>query len=341
MERIEIASTPPIESAIASLRARPRRLRLQAALRRMVRETQLTANDLIYPLFVRPGRESRPVPSMPGVRQLSIEDLLREAEAALRLGIPAVLLFGIPEHKDPFGSESYAEEGIIQRALRALKRTFPELVVITDLCFCEYTDHGHCGLLDERGQLDNDATLRLLAQQALSHARAGADVLAPSGMLDGMVAVIRAALDEAGYTHIPILSYAVKYASAFYGPFRQAAESAPAFGDRRTHQMDPANAEEALREVALDLEQGADMVMVKPAGPYLDVIRRIKDRFPVPLAAYQVSGEYAMLKAAALQGWLEERTAVSEALLAIKRAGADMIITYYAQEALEKGWLAG
>ena len=288
----------------------------------------------MLPLFVVPGEQVRdPVPSMPGVDRLSVDLLAGEAAELASLGVRAVLLFGIPSSKDAGGSESYADDGIVQHAIRALKAASPELVVATDVCMCEYTDHGHCGLLDDAGYVLNDETLELLARIAVSHAEAGADVVAPSGMIDGMVGAIRAALDHEAFEHVAILSYAVKYASAFYGPFRDAAEGAPAFGDRRSHQMDPANVREAIREAALDAEQGADGLMVKPALAYLDVVRAVHERFPeLPLAAYNVSGEYAMLKAAAANGWLDERSAVLEALTGIKRAGADLVITYHAKD---------
>lgn len=318
---------------------RPRRLRHTAALRGMVRETHLAPADLIYPLFVQHGNDVRlPISSMPGQFRYSIDQLTEEARAIAGLDIPAVILFGIPAEKDPVGLENFAEDGIVQQAIRAIKEATPELVVVTDVCLCEYTDHGHCGLLDENGNVLNDETLAVLAKTAVSHAQAGADIVAPSGMMDGMVAAIRAALDEQGFSHVPIMSYAVKYASSFYGPFREAAEGAPQFGDRKTHQMDPANAREALREAALDVGEGADFLMVKPALPYLDVVRRVRDRFPeLPLVAYNVSGEYAMVKAAAANGWLDEQKVVLETLLSIKRAGADLIITYHAKEAA--GWL--
>lgn len=331
---------------------RPRRLRATATLRAMLRETHLTPADLVLPLFVRPGRdERRPIPSMPGVSQWSVDRLPAEAAAAARLGIPAVILFGIPETKDPVGRENFAPDGIIPRAIQALKAAVPDLIVITDVCLCEYTDHGHCGLLNlpatdlpnphlPPGYVLNDPTIEILARVAVAHAEAGADILAPSGMLDGMVAAIRTALDAARFEQVPILSYAVKYASAFYGPFRDAAESPPSFGDRKSHQMDPANAREALREAGLDVAEGADMLMVKPALPYLDIIQRVRAAYPqLPLAAYNVSGEYSMLKAAAANGWLDERTAVLEALTGIKRAGADLILTYHALDAAR--WLNG
>jgi porphobilinogen synthase len=313
---------------------RPRRLRQHPRLRDLVREQRLCTDDLIYPLFVYHGRDlRREIPSMPGQFQLSLDRLPEMVGAVAEARVPAVILFGIPEHKDPTGATACEDDGIVQEAVRIVRRAAPELLVITDLCFCEYTDHGHCGPLIERAgrvDVDNDATLDLLARQAVSHARAGADVIAPSGMMDGMVGAIRGGLDAAGFLHIPILSYAAKFASAYYGPFRDAAESAPAFGDRRSYQMDPANGEEALREVALDLAEGADIVMVKPAMAYLDVARRIKDRFGVPLAAYNVSGEYAMVKAAARNGWIDERRIVLETLTGFKRAGIDMILTYHA-----------
>jgi porphobilinogen synthase len=329
---------------------RPRRLRYSPGLRAMVRETQLAADDFIYPLFVTHGQQVRhPIGSMPGVFQLSIDQLAGEAAALVELGVPAVLLFGIPAAKDPVGLENFAADGIVQQAVRALKNAAPELVVVTDVCLCEYTDHGHCGLLNghehqhdylAEGYVLNDETLTLLGEVALSHARAGADIVAPSGMLDGMVAAIRAALDGEGFDHLPIMSYAVKYASAFYGPFREAAGGAPKFGDRKTHQMDPANAREALREAELDVAEGADFLMVKPALAYLDVIQRLRTTFPtLPLAAYNVSGEYSMIKAAAANGWLDEQRVVLETLTGIKRAGADLIITYFAKDAAR--WLRG
>jgi porphobilinogen synthase len=327
---------------------RPRRLRASPALRSMVRETHLTPADFIYPLFVTHGEGVRyPIPSMPGVFQLSIDQLAREAQETKTLGIPAVVLFGLPAHKDPVGLENFAPDGIVQQAIRELKTAVPELIVVTDVCLCEYTDHGHCGLLNthdlhpqlEAGYVLNDETLDILVKVAISHAGAGADIVAPSGMIDGMIAALRAGLDAQDFGHIPIMSYAVKYASAFYGPFRDAADGAPQFGDRKTHQMDPANSREALREARLDIEEGADFLMVKPALPYLDIIRQLRDRYPeLPLAAYNVSGEYAMLKAAAANGWLDEERVVLETLTGIKRAGADLIITYHAQEAAK--WLS-
>lgn len=313
---------------------RPRRLRQNPVLREMVRETELSVKDLIYPLFVIAGKGIKnPVASMPGVYQVSIDNLLKEAEEVVKLGIPAILLFGIPDprEKDEVGSPAYAPDGIVQQAIRALKKEFPHLLVITDVCLCEYTSHGHCGVVDD-GIVLNDPTLELLAQTALSHVEAGADMVAPSDMMDGRVAAIRRKLDAHGFTYVPILSYAAKYASSFYGPFREAAVSAPQFGDRRSYQMDPANSREALREVAQDLEEGADIIMVKPALAYLDVIRRVKENFNCPVAAYNVSGEYAMIKAAAEKGWLDERLVVLEVLTAIKRAGADLIITYFAKD---------
>ncbi len=314
---------------------RPRRLRRTEALRGLVRETSLEPSDFVYPLFVVPGANlRRPVTSMPGVEQLSVERLAGEARELAALGVKAVVLFGIPSAKDPHGQESYADDGIVQQAIVALKDASPELVVMTDVCLCEYTDHGHCGLLDADGDVLNDETLEVLARIAVSHGEAGADVVAPSGMIDGMVGAIRGALDGEGLQRVAILSYAVKYASAFYGPFREAAEGAPAFGDRRSHQMDPANAREALREVALDIEEGADALMVKPALGYLDVVRAVRERFPeLPLAAFNVSGEYAMVKAAAANGWLDERAVVLEVLTGIRRAGADLIVTYHAKDA--------
>jgi porphobilinogen synthase len=321
---------------------RPRRLRQHPRLRDLVRESRLGRDDLIYPLFVYHGSGHRKeIPSMPGQYQLSLDRLGAAVAEVAELGIPAVLLFGIPEHKDARGSAASEERGVVQEAVRLIKRQAPELLVVTDLCFCEYTDHGHCGPLSDRTgriDVDNDATLPLLAQQAISHARAGADVIAPSGMMDGMVSAIRTGLDQDGYSHVPILAYSAKFASGYYGPFREAAESAPAFGDRRSYQMDPANGEEALREVALDLAEGADMVMVKPGLAYLDVVRRVKDRFRVPVAVYNVSGEYAMIKAAAANGWIDEQRVVLETLTGFKRAGADMIITYHALDAAR--WLA-
>jgi porphobilinogen synthase len=316
---------------------RPRRLRQTERIRSLVRETVVSADDLILPLFVVEGNGvRRPVSSMPGVDQTSADELLRDATAAHRLGIPAVLLFGIPDRKDEIGSSAFAEEGVVQRAVRLLKKEVPELLVITDVCLCEYTTHGHCGVI-RGGEVDNDTTLPLLARMAVSHAHAGADVIAPSDMMDGRIGHIRNALDQAGLSQTPLLSYSVKYASAFYGPFREAAESAPQFGDRRGYQMDPANAHEALREAAQDLAEGADILMVKPALPYLDVIRRLREEFDHPICAYQVSGEYAMVMGAAERGWLDSDRAMREALTGIKRAGADMIITYYARQFASRG----
>lgn len=318
---------------------RPRRLRTTPQLRAIVRETTLTAENFIYPLFVTHGRNiRRPIHSMPGIAQLSVDQLAQEAQEIAQLGIPAVLLFGIPAAKDPIGLENFVPNGIVQQAIQELKTAVPHLLVITDVCLCEYTDHGHCGLLNEAGYVLNDETLDILTKVAVSHAQAGADIVAPSGMIDGMVRAIRVALDAQQFSHIPVMSYAVKYASSFYGPFREAAEGAPKFGDRKTHQMDPANVREALREAALDVAEGADFLMVKPALPYLDVIRQVRNQFPqLPLVAYNVSGEYAMLKAAAANGWLDEEKAVLETLTGIKRAGADVIITYHAKEAAR--WL--
>ncbi len=352
----------PLTTHHLPLTNRPRRLRQTEALRSMVRETELNARDFIYPLFVRHGRGRTPIASMPGIAQLSVDEAVREAEAAANLGVPSVILFGIPAEKDPVGLENFAPDGIVQQAIRAIKRALPDMVVVTDVCLCEYTDHGHCGILNLRtptspdagmpksgdfgdhyphlpeGYVLNDPTLDVLGKVAVSHAEAGADIVAPSGMMDGMVAAIRETLDGAGFENTPILSYAVKYASSFYGPFRDAAEGAPKFGDRKSHQMDPANVREALREAALDVDEGADMLMVKPALAYLDVIRTIKDAFPeLPLAAYNVSGEYAMVKAAAANGWIDEAKVTLETLTAMKRAGADLIITYHALDAAR--WL--
>ena len=314
---------------------RPRRLRANENLRRLVRETALSVNDLIYPMFVVHGNDTATeISAMPGCYQYSVDRLVAAANELATLGIPGTILFGIPASKDPLGTEAYAEDGIIQQAVRAIKDTVPDLLVITDVCLCEYTNHGHCGVI-EANEVQNDPTLELLVKESLSHARAGADVIAPSDMMDGRVGAIRDALDENGYENIPILAYAAKYASAFYGPFREAAESAPQFGDRRSYQMDPANAEEALREVALDIQEGADILMVKPALAYLDVIHRVKTEFQVPVAAYNVSGEYAMIKAAAHNGWIDEERVALEALTSIKRAGADMILTYFAKSVVE------
>ncbi len=339
------------QSIIRNLKSiRPRRLRLNPTLRAMVRETQLAADDFIYPLFVTHGHSVKnEISSMPGVFQWSPDRLAQEAESIATLGIPAVLLFGLPAEKDPVGLENFAPDGIVQQAVRVIKDAAPQMVVVTDVCLCEYTDHGHCGILNTgdgsrphphlpEGYVLNDETLDVLVKVAVSHAEAGADIVAPSGMMDGMVAAIRAGLDAAGFEHLPILSYSTKYASGFYGPFREAAQGAPKFGDRKTHQMDPANAREALRETALDVAEGADMLMVKPALPYLDIIRQTRDQFPeLPLAAYNVSGEYAMVKAAAANGWVDEERVTLELLTGIKRAGADLIITYHAKDAAR--WL--
>ena len=315
---------------------RPRRLRDKALLRKMVRETALSSDDLIYPLFVVHGRGLRqPIAPMPGQYRLSVDEVVKEAKDAASMGIPAVLLFGIPEDKDPRGSEAYADEGIVQQATRAIKDTVPDLLVITDVCLCEYTSHGHCGIVED-GRVKNDPTLELLARTAVSHAEAGADLVAPSDMMDGRVAAIREALDEAGFGETPIMAYSAKYASSFYGPFREAAGSTPQFGDRHSYQMDPANVVEALREVALDIDEGADIVMVKPALPYLDVVSRVKAEFGLPLAAYSVSGEYAMIRAAGALGWLDEERAMMEALVSIRRAGADLVITYFAKDAARR-----
>jgi len=315
---------------------RPRRLRQNESLRRLIRETRLSVDDLILPLFAIGGKNVKnPIESMPGHYQLSVDNLTKTSQKAFDLGIPAIMLFGIPENKDPLGTRAYAKDGIVQQATGALKAKIPDLVVITDVCLCQYTDHGHCGVVD--GQvIDNDATLDLLARTALSHAKAGAHMVAPSDMMDGRVAEIRNILDENDYSHIPILSYAAKYCSAYYGPFRDAADSAPKFGDRRTYQMDPSNSLEAIREVAMDIEEGADIIMVKPALPYLDIICRLREETDLPIAAYNVSGEYAMIKAADKMGWLDGNKVMMETLIAIKRAGADMILTYFAMEAAEE-----
>jgi porphobilinogen synthase len=316
---------------------RPRRLRRNEALRGLVRETRLSAAGLIYPMFVCPGQKVRQeVTSMPGVFQQSADQIVEECREVESLGIPGVILFGLPEKKDPRGASSIAANGVVQRAIEGIRKAKLKLLVITDVCLCEYTDHGHCGVI-ENGEVANDATLDILAQQAVSHARAGADIIAPSDMMDGRVGVIREALDEHKFENISILAYAAKYSSAFYGPFREAAQSTPQFGDRRGYQMDPANAREALREVELDLEEGADMVMVKPALSYLDIIRRVRDEFDVPVAAYNVSGEYAMVKAAVQKGWLDEQRVVTEILTSIQRAGAEIILTYHAKDAAR--WL--
>lgn len=316
---------------------RMRRLRRSEALRRMVRETRLSADNLIQPLFVVPGQGVRkPVTSMPGVAQLSVDNTVREAEKAAKAGVPAVILFGIPDQKDAEGSSSWSEDGIVQRAARALKKELPELVVVADLCFCEYTSHGHCGVIEQH-DVHNDRTLPNLGKQAVALAQSGCDIVAPSGMMDGMVGAIRKALDESGHTQLPIMSYSVKFASAYYGPFREAAESTPAFGDRRTYQMDPANAREALREARLDVEEGADILMVKPALAYLDLIRDLRENFEHPIAAYNVSGEMSMVEAAAQLGYLDRKRTIIETLTSMRRAGADLILTYWATEVA--GWL--
>jgi len=338
-------------TATAGLRVRPRRLRLSPALRRMARETELKPDDFIYPLFVRYGSDLQgPIESMPGCSQLTVDKLADEAKEISALGIPAVILFGIPEHKDWRGSDNFSDDGIIPRAIRAIKEAAPEIAVISDMCFCEYTDHGHCGIINSPenthfdpalplGYLLNDPTLELLERASIAHARAGADIIAPSGMIDGMVAGIRAALDGAGFSHTAVMSYAAKYASVFYGPFRDAAHSAPGFGDRSQYQLDPANRREAFKEIALDVEQGADILLVKPALPNLDILSEARARFDLPLAAYQVSGEYAMIHAAAGHGWLDLERAALESLTCIKRAGADLIVTYFAKDAIR--WLGG
>jgi porphobilinogen synthase len=317
--------------------SRPRRLRRTESLRRLVRETDLAVRDLIYPLFATQGQNVKnPIPSMPGVYQMSVDEIVREGGECLQLGIPAVILFGIPAYKDDKASSAYDPDEAVQRAVAALKKAYPQLIVITDVCLCEYTSHGHCGIITD-GDVENDPTLNLLARTSLSHARAGADIVAPSDMMDGRVQAIRSTLDEHGFTHLPILSYAVKYSSAFYGPFRDAAGSAPQFGDRRSYQMDPANVREALKEIEQDLAEGADMVMVKPALAYMDVIRAVREYTNVPVAAYSVSGEYSMVKAAAQNGWIDEKRVALEMLTGMKRAGADMIITYFAKDAA--AWL--
>lgn len=330
-----------------SLTHRPRRLRRTAEMRRLVRETSLTPDDFIYPMFVRHGRDiQQPIRSMPGQFQWSMEKAAAEARELYRMGIPAVILFGIPDVKDACGSENFSPNGIIPTAIRAIKDVVPDMIVISDMCFCEYTDHGHCGIINQTGQphhhphlpegyLLNDPTLELLAQASIAHAEAGADIIAPSGMIDGMVGAIRAGLDQANLSHVIIMSYAAKFASGFYGPFRDAAESPPTFGDRNQYQMDPANSREALREVALDVQQGADMLMIKPALPYLDIVSQVRQTYNVPVAAYQVSGEYAMIHAAAANGWIDLQRCALETLTSIKRAGADMILTYFAKEAVQ------
>ena len=312
---------------------RPRRLRKNENFRRMVRETSLSVDDMVYPLFVVEGKGvKKPISSMPGNFQMSVDHLVREVEKTKELGIPAVLLFGIPEKKDEVASGAFAQDGIVQRAVRRIKDMAPDILVITDVCLCEYTNHGHCGMM-EKGDVDNDPTIEVLAETALSHAKAGADMVAPSAMMDGQIGAIREVLDESGYETVPIMAYAAKYASCFYGPFREAAESAPQYGDRKSYQMDPANSDEAIREMTLDVEEGADILMVKPALPYLDIIRRAKEEFDLPIAAYNVSGEFSMIKAAANLGWLDGERAMMESLVSIKRAGADIMITYFAQEA--------
>jgi porphobilinogen synthase len=318
---------------------RPRRLRANETIRSMMRETSLSPSDLIYPLFVKPGTGLKDeIKSMPGQYQLSLDMLPAEIDELRALGVPAVILFGLPRVKDEVGSEAYDEHGIVQEAIRAIKAHDPEFYVITDVCMCEYTSHGHCGIIDDRGCVINDVTLELLAKEAVTHAEAGADMVAPSDMMDGRVAAIRAALDAEGFEMVPIMAYSVKYASGYYGPFRDAADSAPTFGDRKQYQMDPGNAEEGMREAALDIEEGADIVMVKPALAYMDMIRRVKDEFGYPTAAYNVSGEYSMVKAAAANGWIDEERVVIETLLGFKRAGADLILTYHAKDAAR--WLA-
>ena len=315
---------------------RARRMRQNEAFRRMVRETQLSVNDLILPLFAVEGRDvQNPIPSMPGHCQMSVEHLVAKVREAAAAGVPAVILFGLPDKKDPLGTRAYAADGIVQKAVREVKQAVPDMAVITDVCLCQYTDHGHCGMV-AKGVIDNDASLDLLAKTALSHAQAGADMVAPSDMMDGRVAEIRALLDDNGFTHVPVMAYSAKYCSSFYGPFREAADSAPQFGDRRTYQMDPANAQEALREATMDVEEGADIIMVKPALPYLDIICRLREEIDLPLAAYNVSGEFAMIKAAAAKGWIDEQRVMMETLTAIKRAGADMILTYFAIDAARR-----
>ncbi len=315
---------------------RPRRLRANKVIRRMVRETSLSTADFIYPLFVTFGKGvKKKISSMPGCFQMSVDEIAKEAEKVFKLGIPAIILFGIPKHKDEKGSEGYSPKGVVQLAIKAIKNKVPELIVITDVCMCEYMSHGHCGVI-KKGKILNDPTLELLAKEALSHATAGADIVAPSDMMDGRVAMIRETLDANGFEDIPIISYAAKYSSAFYGPFREAAESTPSFGDRMSYQMDPANRREALKEVALDIEEGADIVMVKPAMSYMDIISDVKENFDLPVAAYNVSGEYSMVKAAAAKGWIDETKIVIELLTSFKRAGADMIFTYHAKDAAKE-----
>ena len=311
---------------------RPRRLRRKASLRKMVQENRLTVDDLIYPMFVMYGNDqANEVSSMPGVFQYSIDRLLPAVGEVVELGIPAIILFGIPEEKDELGTGAFVDDGIVQQAIRVIKEKYPELLVITDVCLCEFTSHGHCGIINE-GEVMNDPTLEYLARTAVSHAKAGADMVAPSDMMDGRVAAIREQLDENGYSHIPIMAYSAKYSSAFYGPFRDAADSTPQFGDRRSYQMDPPNGDEAIKETALDIEEGADIVMVKPALAYMDIIRRVKEEFGYPLAAYNVSGEYSMIKAAAAKGWIDEKGVVMEMMIGFKRAGADLVLTYFAKD---------
>ena len=315
---------------------RPRRLRINTVVRDMVRETHLTPNDFIYPMFVTFGKGvKKKISSMPGCFQMSVDEIVKEAQMVYKLGIPAVILFGIPEHKDERGTEAYNPKGVVQQAIKAIKDSVPDLVVITDVCMCEYMSHGHCGII-KKGRILNDPTLELLAKEALSHAKAGADMVAPSDMMDGRIMAIRTILDENGFDDIPVMSYAAKYASAFYSPFREAAESTPSFGDRRSYQMDPANRREAIKEVALDIEEGADIVMVKPAMCYMDIISDVRDTFDVPVAAYNVSGEYSMVKAAAKLGWIDEMKVVMEILTSLKRAGADLILTYHAVDAAKE-----
>ena len=312
---------------------RPRRLRKNESFRRMIRETKLSVDNFVYPLFVTFGKDvKKPISSMPGNFQMSVDHLVKEVQKAKELGIPAVLLFGIPEKKDEVASGALMKDGVVQQAVRRIKDKVPDVIVITDVCLCEYTSHGHCGMI-EKGEVDNDASLEVIAETALSHAKAGADMVAPSAMMDGQVGAIRDTLDEAGFDNLPIMAYSAKYASCFYGPFREAAESAPQFGDRKAYQMDPANGDEAIREISLDVEEGADIIMVKPALPYLDIIRRAREEFDLPIAAYNVSGEFSMIKAAAKLGWMDGEKAMMEALTSIKRAGADIIITYFATEA--------
>lgn len=328
---------------------RPRRMRLSKSIRRMVRETSVTPDDFIYPLFVRYGKDQKkPIASMPGQFQITVDKIAAEAKEVYAMGIPAVLMFGIPEHKDWCGTDNFSQDGVVPQAIRAIKDAVPELLVISDMCFCEYTDHGHCGVVNlpdnqhydpklPEGYLLNDPTLELLEKASIVHAESGADIIAPSGMIDGMVGGIRSALDHTGYDHVAVMSYAAKYSSSFYGPFRDAAEGSPSFGDRSTSQMDPGNRREAIKEIALDVEEGADMLMVKPAMPYLDIISDLRQHFDLPTAAYQVSGEFSMIHAAAMQGWLDLESAAMESLMSIKRAGADMIITYFAKDAVK--WL--